>query len=99
MTFLRKRRAQTREYFYYTQGSLAYRFGKVSSGRTYRAYRGDAARLAFASEYLDYTRSFVKLGKKKPEASKPDPDDDYDEDNGDELDIPEETLDEDDFDD
>ena len=44
--------------------------------------------------------AFVKLGKKKkPEANKPDPDDDYDEDYGDELDIPEETLDEDDFDD
>ena len=44
--------------------------------------------------------AFVKLGKKKkPEANKPDPDDYYDEDYGDELDIPDGTFDEDDFED
>lgn len=41
---------------------------------------------------------FVLTKKKKAETKKPDPDADYDEDYGDEIDIPEDTMDDDDFD-
>ena len=40
----------------------------------------------------------VLTKKKKAETKKPDPDADYDEDYGDEIDIPEDTMDYDDFD-
>ena len=40
----------------------------------------------------------VLTKKKKAETKKPDPDADYDEDYGDEIDIPEDTMDDDDFD-
>ncbi len=60
-----QRRRKSPEYLYNSESSLRYRLRKVSSRRRNRRYSGDRTYSFLSSESLNYSRSFVIIGKSR----------------------------------